>query len=147
MDTEAMRQNAALAREEMQQAGETQRAGARAAVEAQRTGIAAQQAATQRRSVDSQVEAQGYANRIAAQQEQLRGVLVDPTASEAAKAQAQRALRALAGQGQNDWRVQVTPAVQERRWLYQRGECSGTTKRQGTCSGWMWGRDLRCLRV
>ncbi|WP_416406537.1 hypothetical protein RCH27_08630 [Paracidovorax citrulli] len=111
MDTEAMRQNAAVAREEMQQAGETQRAGARAAVEAQRTGIAAQQAAAQRRSVDSQVEAQGYANRIAAQQEQLRGVLVDPTASEAAKAQAQRALRALAGQGQNDWRVQVTPAV------------------------------------
>lgn len=111
MDTEAMRQNAALTREGMQQAGETQRAGTRAAIEAQRTGIAAQQADTQRRSVDSQVEAQGYANRVAAQQEQLRGVLVDPNATPQQKAQAQQSLRALAGQGQNDWRVQVTPAV------------------------------------
>lgn len=111
MDTEAMRQNAALTREGMQQAGETQRAGTRAAIEAQRTGIAAQQADTQRRSVESQVEAQGYANRVAAQQEQLRGVLVDPNATPQQKAQAQQSLRALAGQGQNDWRVQVTPAV------------------------------------
>jgi len=111
MDTEAMRQNAALTREGMQQAGETQRAGTRAAIEAQRTGIAAQQADTQRRSVDSQVEAQGYANRVAAQQEQLRRVLVDPNATPQQKAQAQQSLRALAGQGQNDWRVQVTPAV------------------------------------
>ncbi len=97
MDTETMRQNAALTREGMQQAGETQRAGTRAAIEAQRTGIAAQQANTQRRSVDSQVEAQGYANRAAAQQEQLRGVLADPNASESAKIQAQKALRAMAG--------------------------------------------------
>lgn len=111
MDTETMRQNAALTREGMQQAGETQRAGTRAAIEAQRTGIAAQQADTQRRSVDSQVEAQGYANRVAAQQEQLRGVLTDPNATPQQKAQAQQSLRALAGQGQNDWRVQVTPAV------------------------------------
>ncbi len=94
---EAMRQSGALDREGLQQGGANAREALRAGVDLQRVGVEGQRVGLEGRKVNSQVEAQGYANRALAQQEQLRSVLADPNASVPAKVQAQKALRAMAG--------------------------------------------------
>ncbi|WP_423454269.1 hypothetical protein [Ottowia sp. VDI28] len=64
------------------------------------------------RKADSDIEAQGYANRAAAQQEQLRAVLADPKSTPAQRTQAQQALAAMAGKPvESPWKLQVTPAT------------------------------------
>jgi len=96
---EAMRQAGGLQREGMQQQGANARAAMGAAVDQQRVGI-------EGRKADGQIEAQGYQNRMAQQQEQLRNVLADPKAPITQKLQAQRTLRAMAGQAEEDrWKA------------------------------------------
>ncbi|WP_158306330.1 hypothetical protein [Alicycliphilus denitrificans] len=89
---ENVRQAGGLQREGMQQQGANTRAAMSSAVDQQRVN-------QEGRRVDSQVEAQGFANRQAAQQEQLRAILADPKAPITQKMEAQRTLSALAGQG------------------------------------------------
>lgn len=82
-DVEVMRQNAGLQREGMQQDGADRRDARRGLIDAARLGM--------------ERETQGFANRAAAQQEQLRSTLLDPNASAEQRALAQRSLAALAG--------------------------------------------------
>lgn len=82
-DVEVMRQNASLQREGIQQAGADRREGRRSLIDAARLGM--------------EQETQGFANRAAGQQEQLRNTLLDPNASPEQRAMAQRSLAALAG--------------------------------------------------
>ena len=82
-DVEVMRQNAGLQREGMQQDGADRRDARRSLIDAARLGM--------------ERETQGFANRAAAQQEQLRSTLLDPNASAEQRALAQRSLAALAG--------------------------------------------------
>ncbi|WP_313080463.1 hypothetical protein [Pulveribacter sp.] len=102
---EGLRQDGGLQREGMQQQGANTRAAMGAAVDQQRVGI-------EGRKADGQIEAQGYANRAAAQQEQLRAVLADPKAPITQKLQAQRTLRAMAGKAEDN-RFTVVPGGQE----------------------------------
>lgn len=98
-DMAAARENAAIQREGMQQAGANTRAALSAGIDQQRVGIEGQKAA-------GQIEAQGIANRQAQQQEQLRAVIADPSASVQQKMEAQRTLRAMAGQAEEDrWKA------------------------------------------
>lgn len=80
---EAMKANAGLQREGIQQAGADRREGSRSLIDAARLGM--------------EQESQGFANRAAAQQEQLRNTLLDANASPEQRALAQRSLVALAG--------------------------------------------------
>lgn len=82
-DVDVMKQNAGLQREGMQQDGEDRRDARRGLIDAARLGM--------------ERETQGFANRAAAQQEQLRSTLLDPNASTEQRALAQRSLAALAG--------------------------------------------------
>lgn len=108
LDQEAMRQNGGLQREQVQQAGgllreQLQQAGAnlRSArgfeIDRQRVGIENQRAA-------GEAETRGFQTRAALQQEQLRGVLMDPNATAQQKAQAQASLQALNGKG-DSWKA------------------------------------------
>ncbi len=98
-DMKAAQENAATQREGIQQQGANQRASISAGIDQQRVGIEGQKAA-------GQIEAQGIANRQAQQQEQLRAVLADPQASVTRKLEAQRTLRAMAGQADEDrWKA------------------------------------------
>lgn len=110
-DMAAARENAAIQREGMQQAGANTRAALSAGIDQQRVGIEGQKAA-------GQIEAQGIANRQAQQQEQLRAVLADPQASVTRKLEAQRTLRAMAGKTEEN-RFTVVPGGQE--WDAQAG--------------------------
>lgn len=82
-DVDVMKQNAGLQREGMQQDGEDRRDARRGLIDAARLGM--------------ERETQGFANRAAAQKEQLRSTLLDPNASAEQRALAQRSLAALAG--------------------------------------------------
>lgn len=98
-DMKAAQENAATQREGIQQQGANQRASISAGIDQQRVGIEGQKAA-------GQIEAQGIANRQAQQQEQLLAVLADPQASVTRKLEAQRTLRALVGQAEEDrWKA------------------------------------------
>lgn len=108
---ENVRQAGGLQREGMQQQGANTRAAMSSAVDQQRVD-------QEGRRVDSQVEAQGFANRQAAQQEQLRAILADPKAPITQKMEAQRTLRAMAGQAEEN-RFTVVPGGQE--WDAQAG--------------------------
>lgn len=97
MDQAAMRENAGLQREGMQQAGETVRTGMRTGVDQQRVAIEGQRAGTESRRADSEITARGFQNRALQQQEQLRGVLMDPNATPEQKKQAQQSMLAIQG--------------------------------------------------
>lgn len=108
MDMEAMRQNGALQREGLQQAGTLQREQVHQAGANQRAALGFQvdsrRADTESKRVGSEIEARGFQTRAAAQQEQLRGVLMDPNATTQQKAQAQATLQALNGKGDH-WKA------------------------------------------
>lgn len=93
-DVEVMRQNAGLQREGIQQAGADRREGRRSLIDAARLGM--------------EQETQGFANRAAGQQEQLRNTLLDPKATPEQRAMAQRSLAALAGKTAADRMQTVT---------------------------------------
>jgi hypothetical protein len=97
MDQEAMRQNGALQREGLQQDGATERAVRGFQVDQQRVGI-------EGRRADSEIAVRGFQTRAARQQEELRGVLTDPKATQQQKTQAQQALQALTGKG-DSWKA------------------------------------------
>ncbi|OGA63070.1 MAG: hypothetical protein A2710_26595 [Burkholderiales bacterium RIFCSPHIGHO2_01_FULL_64_960] len=103
-DASAMRENAGLRREGMQQAGETQRTGIRA------EGVdAANQIARGRLSLD-QIAA-GYTNRSAERLDRAQAELENAKTPEAQKSARER-LMALSGRApQNEWGVQVTPTT------------------------------------
>ena len=103
-DALAMRENAGLRREGMQQAGETQRTGIRA------EGVdAANQIARGRLSLE-QIAA-GYTNRSAERLDRAQAELEGAKTPEAQKSARER-LMALAGKApQNEWGVQVTPTT------------------------------------
>lgn len=94
MDQEAMRQNAGLQREGMQQQGATARAQMQEVGQnsrfGQTQGLAQQKFGLER-------ETQGFQTRAAAQQEQLRNVLLDQNATPEQRRIAQRSLSALSG--------------------------------------------------
>ena len=94
MDQEAMRQNAGLQREGMQQAGSTARALMQEAGQNSRFG---QTHGTALSKLAMEQEAQGFSSRAAAQQEQLRNVLLNPNATPEQRKVAQRSLAALSG--------------------------------------------------
>lgn len=83
MEMQTMGLNAGLMREGMQQDGADRRDQRRGLIDAARLGM--------------ERETQGYANRTAAQQEQLRNTLLDPKATPEQRALAQRSLAALSG--------------------------------------------------
>ena len=93
-DVDVMKQNAGLQREGMQQDGADRRDARRGLIDAARLGM--------------ERETQGFANRAAAQQEQLRSTLLDPNASAEQRALAQRSLAALAGKTAADRMQAVT---------------------------------------
>lgn len=93
-DVEVMRQNAGLQREGLQQAGADRRDHRRSLVDAARLGM--------------DQETQGFANRAASQQEQLRNTLLDPNATPEQRAMAQRSLAALSGKTAADRMQTVT---------------------------------------
>ena len=93
-DIEVMKQNAGLQREQLQQSGADRRDGRRSLVEMARLGM--------------DQETQGFANRAAAQQEQLRNTLINPNATPEQRAVAQRSLAALAGKTAADRMQTVT---------------------------------------
>lgn len=88
MAQEAMRQAGGLQREGLQQAGANQRSMAQAALEQQR--------------IDQAGVTQGYTNRAAGQQEQLRATLLDPNATQQQRQSAQQALMAIQGKQSAD---------------------------------------------
>lgn len=83
MEMQAMGLNAGLEREGMQQAGADRRDQRRGLVDMAR--------------LQGEQETQGFANRAAGQQEQLRNTLLDPKATPEQRAVAQRSLAALSG--------------------------------------------------
>lgn len=90
MDQTAMRENAGIQREGMQQQGANTRSLGQIALEQQKINQAG--------------ESQGFANRAAAQSEQLRNVLLDPNATPEQRSVAQRNLAALSGKG-DSWKA------------------------------------------
>ena len=93
MEQAAMRENAGLQREGMQQEGATTRTGIQEqgsnTRDARRNALTAEELGLRR-------EAAGFQTRAAAQQEQLRNVLLDPKATPEQRKQAQEYLQALA---------------------------------------------------
>lgn len=83
MDQAAMRENAGLQREGLSQQGANNRSLVQAALDQQR--------------IDQAGATQGFQNRAAAQQEQLRNVLLDPNATPEQRKIAQRSLAVLGG--------------------------------------------------
>ena len=103
MDQTAMRENAGIQREGMQQQGATTRTGMQ---ERGSMGRTMAQAALEQQKINQAGESQGFANRAAAQSEQLRNVLLDPNATPEQRKVAQRSLSALSGKTAAD-RMQV----------------------------------------
>ena len=105
MDQTAMRENAAITREGMQQAGATTRTGMTEqgsnARDARRNALTAEELGLKR-------EAAGFQTRAAAQQEQLRNVLLDPKSTPQQRAVAQRNMAALSGKTAADRMQTVT---------------------------------------
>lgn len=102
-DITAMRENAGIQREGMQQQGATTRTGMQ---ERGSMGRTMAQAALEQQKINQAGESQGFANRAAAQSEQLRSVLLDPNATPEQRKVAQRSLSALSGKTAAD-RMQV----------------------------------------
>lgn len=96
---EAMRQDGGLQREGMQQGGANQRSMVQAMLEQQRINQAGETA--------------GYANRAAAQTEQLRNTLLNPQSTPEQRKQAQSALLALQGKQENADAYLVVPGGQQ----------------------------------
>lgn len=92
IDQAAMRENAGIQREGMQQQGATTRTGMQ---ERGSMGRTMAQAALEQQKINQAGESQGFANRAAAQSEQLRNVLLDPNATPEQRSVAQRDLAAL----------------------------------------------------
>lgn len=98
VDLAAMRENAGLQREGMQQHGANRRTMVQAMLEQQKINQAGETA--------------GYANRAAAQTEQLRNTLLAPRSTPEQRTAAERALMTLQGRAQPaEWGVQVTPTT------------------------------------
>ena len=104
-DITAMRENAGIQREGMQQSGATTRAGMQ---ERGAMGRTMAQAALEQQKINQAGESQGFANRAAAQSEQLRNVLLDPKSTPEQRAVAQRNLSALSGKTAADRMQTVT---------------------------------------
>lgn len=96
---EALRQDGGLQREGMQQAGASQRSMVQAMLEQQKINQAGETA--------------GYANRAAAQTEQLRNTLLNPQSTPEQRKQAQSALLALQGKQENADAYLVVPGGQQ----------------------------------
>lgn len=144
LDNSAMVQQANLQREGMQQQGANARSAMSGAVQMGRLNLDA--------------EAQGYANRAAAQQEQLRGQLIDPKSTSEQRQTARQALMTLSGRQDADpylvvpggqqvdalsGRAYNTPSAvfnrQTGQWVQQPGQSgnlpAGMTKQVGTSGG------------
>lgn len=104
-DITAMRENAGIQREGMQQQGATTRTGMQ---ERGSMGRTMAQAALEQQKINQAGESQGFANRAAAQSEQLRNVLLDPNATPEQRSVAQRNLAALSGKTAADRMQTVT---------------------------------------
>ena len=108
MDTEAMRQNGATAREDAQQAGLIRREAMQQAGESSRAGM---RFGLEQQRLKSELDTRGFQQRAATQEEALRNTLIDPNASEEQRQKAQKTLRALKGEAEpSPWKVTVTPA-------------------------------------
>ena len=105
MDQAAMRENAGIQREGMQQQGATTRTGMQ---ERGSMGRTMAQAALEQQKINQAGESQGFANRAAAQSEQLRNVLADPKATPEQRAMAQRSLAAMSDKTAADRMQTVT---------------------------------------
>lgn len=101
IDQAAMRENAGIQREGMQQQGATTRTGMQ---ERGSMGRTMAQAALEQQKINQAGESQGFANRAAAQSEQLRNVLLDPNATPEQRSVAQRNLAALSGKS-DSWKA------------------------------------------
>ena len=104
-DVMAMRENAGIQREGMQQEGATTRTGIQ---EQGSNARAAVSSALQRDEFGLKKEAAGFQTRAAQQQEQLRNVLLDPKSTPEQRAVAQRNLAALSGKTAADRMQTVT---------------------------------------
>lgn len=104
-DITAMRENAGIQREGIQQQGATTRTGMQ---ERGSMGRTMAQAALEQQKINQAGESQGFANRAAAQSEQLRNVLLDPNATPEQRSVAQRNLAALSGKTAADRMQTVT---------------------------------------
>ena len=105
VDTEVMGFNANLMREQMSQDGATQRTFMQEAGADRRDG---RRSLVEMARLGMDQETQGFANRAAAQQEQLRNTLINPNATPEQRAVAQRSLAALAGKTAADRMQTVT---------------------------------------
>ena len=109
VDVAAMRENAGIQHEGMQQTGATTRTGmTEQGANAREQG----RNALQRDEFNLRREASGFQTRAAQQQEQLRNVLLDPKATPEQRAVAQRNLAAMMGKGEEN-RFTVVPGGQE----------------------------------
>ena len=124
-DITAMRENAGIQREGMQQDGATTRTGMQ---ERGSMGRTMAQAALEQQKINQAGESQGFANRAAAQSEQLRGVLLDPNATPEQRSVAQRNLAALSGKTE-DARKNVVTLGGGQEWDAQAGAMRNVPQR------------------
>lgn len=125
MDQAAMRENAGIQREGMQQQGATTRTGMQ---ERGSMGRTMAQAALEQQKINQAGESQGFANRAAAQSEQLRDVLLDPNATPEQRSVAQRNLAALSGNTE-DARKNVVTLGGGQEWDAQAGAMRNVPQR------------------
>ena len=124
-DITAMRENAGIQREGMQQQGATTRTGMQ---ERGSMGRTMAQAALEQQKINQAGESQGFANRAAAQSEQLRNVLLDPNATPEQRSVAQRNLAALSGNTE-DARKNVVTLGGGQEWDAQAGAMRNVPQR------------------
>ena len=125
LDQTAMRENAGIQREGMQQQGATTRTGMQ---ERGSMGRTMAQAALEQQKINQAGESQGFANRAAAQSEQLRNVLLDPNATPEQRSVAQRNLAALSGNTE-DARKNVVTLGGGQEWDAQAGAMRNVPQR------------------
>ena len=125
MDQAAMRENAGIQREGMQQDGATTRTGMQ---ERGSMGRTMAQAALEQQKINQAGESQGFANRAAAQSEQLRNVLLDPNATPEQRSVAQRNLAALSDNTE-DARKNVVTLGGGQEWDAQAGAMRNVPQR------------------
>ena len=125
MDQTAMRENAGIQREGVQQQGATTRTGMQ---ERGSMGRTMAQAALEQQKINQAGESQGFANRAAAQSEQLRNVLLDPNATPEQRSVAQRNLAALSGNTE-DARKNVVTLGGGQEWDAQAGAMRNVPQR------------------
>lgn len=131
MDAAALRENGGLQREGIQQAGATARTGMQETGATQR---AQGQLGVQQGELDMRRTAQGFQTRAAAQQEQLRNVLLDPNATPEQRKIAQRSLSALSGKTAADrmQAVNLPDTVSDQGVVMKGGQALVRTLEDGT---------------